>query len=136
MLNKLRSTLELLKSESSAIHHVDLHPHNLIFNGNQLAALVDLESFLHIQPEVCDSFALYKLGRKSITNGSIQVEDFKELCSEQGFNLSELRPYVESELIRRIFLILDLHLLRDNSEWNADFSKHLNSLNEIELMFN
>ena len=132
----MKATLKKLKLKTSNLHHYDLHPHNLIFKEDELVALVDLESVLRIQKEVCESFALYKLGRKSISKGLLSLDEFKEIANQKGFSLQELKPFIQAEILRRLLLILDLHFVRNNSRWNADFPKHLNSLKEIDLMFN
>jgi hypothetical protein len=116
------------------LHHIDLHPHNLLFQGNQLKALLDLESFRAIPYEMAAGFALFKLGRKAISRGELTIEQFKRKV-ESYFDLNSLYPFVKLELARRILLVLKLHHLDSDCRWDADLTKHLCGLEETKLMF-
>ena len=124
-----------LSSPSMYYGHYDLHPHNLLFKQHELVSLIDLESFVNIHSEVTSSFALFKLGRKSLSKEFLNLTEFKIKSSDHGFELKKLFPYVQIELVRRFVLIIDLHYFKNNSEWNDDIFKHYTGLKEAELLF-
>jgi len=134
VLKKNQKQLDYLSKPAKSLYHYDLHPHNLICKGGRIVSLVDLESFVCIQQELSEAFGIYKLGRKAISKNYFNVEEFKKLVS-QDFGLSLLYPFVELELLRRLILIIDLHYLRNNNEWDCDFEKHLQGLKEAQVMF-
>jgi len=135
LLAKYKSQLEILQIPISTLHHNDLHPLNLLFHKYELLALIDLESFIHIPFNLSASFALYKLGRKSISTKQLSIKQFKKYCIEKGFDLNNILPFLQLELIRRGILVMDLHYLQGNKIWDNDLYKHNNGLEESRLMF-
>lgn len=126
---------KLNTSQVNKLRHQDLHPYNVIFSQSKLQALVDLESFNIERQEITEAFAIYKLGRKSIAKKLLTIEQFQHTCSKYGFQLSEYKKFVQLEIISRVLLILELHYLKNNTEWDTDLEQHLSALREIELMF-
>lgn len=116
------------------LYHLDLHPHNLLFEKGKLKAVLDYEAFQAIPQQMSVGFALFKLGRKSISLKRMSIEQFKQL-TERRFHLPELHAYVQIELVRRITIILKRHYLERNNILDSDLVKQIRGLKEIDLMF-
>jgi thiamine kinase-like enzyme len=134
LLAEYDSQLKILQGSISTLHHNDLHPLNLLFHKYEILALIDLESFINIPFNLSSSFALFKLGRKSISTKQLSLIQFKKECIEKGFDLNNILPFLQLELIRRGILVMDLHYLKENKIWDNDLYKHNNGLEESRLM--
>ncbi len=137
LIDRLREYAESYKprhQDWNELHHIDLHPHNLFFMDGRLRAVLDIESFRAIPAELATGFALFKLGRKSISNGHLDLHGFKNACFGE-FDLAALLPFVQIELYRRLMLILELHYTEANHAWDSDLFKHSAGLQELEAMF-
>lgn len=134
-LKNLEGTINELSIPSETISHYDFHPHNLLFNNGKLSSVIDLESFVKIQPELSTAFALFKLGRKCLSKEFMTADEFKKMAKENQFGLNKLLPYAKVELIRRTLFILDLHYLQDNKLWDSDICKQIIGIDEVEVLF-
>ena len=137
LLDRLREYAESYRPRHQGwneLHHIDLHPHNLFFTNGRLRAVLDIESFRVIPSELATGFALFKLGRKSISNGHLDLRAFKYACLGE-FDLAALFPFVQTELYRRLMLILERHYFKADHEWDSDLFKHSAGLHELEAMF-
>ena len=75
--------------------------------------------------------------RKSIATDSCSLSEIQRLLSN-NFNkedLSDLDFGAQTELIRRILLILNLHFKQGDSRWNFDLIKHTSGLKESAQIF-
>ncbi len=118
----------------SGLQHLDLHPHNLLYRNDELAAVIDLESFRVIAYETSVAFALFKLGRKAIVREALDLAGFKRVAGA-SFDLPALAPFAEREVARRLTVIFELHYLRGDPRWDSDLAKHRAGLEEIRLLF-
>jgi|GEM_PF-3332778 len=118
----------------STLQHIDLHPHNLLFDKGKLSALLDLESFVCIPHELAVGFTLFKLGRKALYTNVLSLAQLRKLYVKR-FDLKRLHFFCKVELTRRIIKILELHYLKGNQAWDSDLPKHFCGLKEIDLLF-
>jgi hypothetical protein len=116
------------------LNHIDLHPHNLLMKGSRVACVLDLESFWAIPPEMSIGFALFKLGRKSVSKGHLSADEVKSLF-KQEFDTSTLLPFAQFEIARRFLTILKLHYIDNDFRWDADINKQANSFAEVRKLF-
>lgn len=121
--------------------HIDLHPHNIAVN-EKVMYLLDLEAIQLTSISRSLGFAIYKLVRQSVANGT-DIKYFhnffngtKFLDFLEQFNLTkdELKVAATQEVLRRIFILIDL-LKQGDSDWVFVLPIHLNGLSEIEIIF-
>ena len=116
------------------LHHYDLHPHNVLFNGENLVAVLDLDNIGAIDKRIATAFNLYKLGRKSISKGQLDIKEFQRMADD-FFDLSYLISFAKIELLQRITKLFRYHYLKDLNTWDQDLEKYICGLEEIDLMF-
>ncbi|MDO8455189.1 MAG: phosphotransferase, partial [Sulfurimonas sp.] len=69
---------QLLKYKDTLLHskltpcHIDLHPHNLLIEENELKSILDVDSIKLNHTLIAISFSMYKLLRQSIVNRNIK----------------------------------------------------------------
>ncbi len=119
---------------SDRLNHVDLHPHNILMSNDQIACLLDLESFWAVPENVSVGFGLYKLARKSIANGLMTIKQVHELLNE-SFDTQKLIPFAHLEVARRFLTILKLHYVDRDYRWDADIGKQGVGFLEIDKIF-
>tara|TARA_B100000963_G_C22612465_1_gene665529 strand:- start:114 stop:1163 length:1050 start_codon:yes stop_codon:yes gene_type:complete len=121
--------------------HIDLHPHNIAVSGNSMYFL-DLEAIHLTSLSRSLGFAFYKLIRQSVANG-LDIKHFHNFFKStsfldflEEFNLTkdELKIAASQEVLRRIFILIDL-LEKGDSDWVFVLPMHLNGLKEIDIIF-
>ncbi len=127
--------INTLKTKSNYLNHYDLHPHNLFFKDLKLCSVLDLESFIPIQFEICEAFAIFKLARKSISTGQATPKEIQDILLKNQIQPARLYPYVTIELARRALLVLNLHYIEKNELWDNDIYKQVIGFTEAELLF-
>lgn len=124
-----------LKTKSNYLNHYDLHPHNLFFHDLKLCSVLDLESFIPIQFEICEAFAIFKLARKSVSTGQATPKKIQEILLKNQILPNRLFPYIKLELARRALLVLSLHYIEKNELWDNDIYKQIVGFTEAEQLF-
>lgn len=119
---------------SSTLHHVDLHPHNLIFGSGALRAIVDFGGFQAVPDEIAIGFALYKLGRKGMSLGRLAPGDLRSLVGARS-ELSTLARAACIEITRRATIVLGLHYLGGDGAWDRDVRKQMLGPLEVAALF-
>lgn len=128
---------------NSQLVHIDLHPHNILFKDTQIQAFLDWDSLAVAPVEISFSFAILKLCRQSICNypdtpnyQSLSALFIENLTSTYPypFHAASLRYFAQSEVLRRIFLILDLSHNSNDSSWNHVLPTQLSHLDEIDII--
>lgn len=132
-IEKISSRASEISIPTTEISHVDIHPHNLLFKDGNLKALIDLDGFSRGSCLHSYSFGIFKLARKSISKNRMTIQKAIEVMGNYSFKPSLLS--IETELTRRILIILNLHYLQDNSEWNQDLLKHFYGIFEARELF-
>lgn len=139
---------KILSSRKIAPCHIDLHPHNILVEENQLKAILDIDSIKLDYSLVPISFSMYKLLRQSIMTREIKNSSqeisrvsniyFNALIDKFSISKKEIENlyiYAATEIFRRIFIIFLLNLYHNDSRWNHVLSMHINGLKEAEIIF-
>lgn len=139
---------KILASTKIAPCHIDLHPHNILIEKNQLKAILDLDSIKQNYGLVSISFSIYKLLRQSIATRGLKnnIQEISEISHLYVNSLIKEFPmlkeevenlyiYAATEIFRRIFIIFSLNLSQDNRKWNHVLSVHLVGLKEAKIIF-
>ena len=123
------------------VYHIDLHPHNLSIDGDNLYFL-DLDSFQMTTIERSLGFALYKLLRQSYSicknyeaSSFINSDKLKAICNHGNINLSSLKAGASYEILRRILIISDEIIEKNQSIWEFMLPSHIRGLYEIDILF-
>lgn len=118
--------------------HGDLHPHNLLMQGSEVAAILDVDSLVVAPYPVTCGFARYKLVRQAASAGGDPQalgRAFAMSLRMSGPRLhlddDALRDGARAEVLRRLLLVLRLHYREGNSRWNHVLGVHLSGLDEI-----
>lgn len=145
---------QLFKYKDTLLHselapcHIDLHPHNLLIEEDELKAILDVDSIKLNHTLVAISFSMYKLLRQSIVNRNIKDNSneisrisniyFNALIKEFPLAQKEIENlyiYAATEIFRRIFIIFSLNIYENNNKWNHILNMHLFGLKEAKIIF-
>jgi len=133
-LIKYENQIEDLVKNSKEYAHFDIHPHNLLFKDGKLISVIDLESFVNVRSILATSFGIFKIARKCFAKKNIKKDDFHYLIKD-FFNVEEIKAYSQIEICRRLLLIMKLHYLDKNNEWDCDLIKHYSGIKESNFIF-
>lgn len=118
--------------------HGDLHPHNLLMRGSEVAAILDVDSLVVAPYPVTCGFARYKLVRQAASAGGDPVAlgrafalSLRMVGPRAHLDDDALREGARAEVVRRLLLVLRLHYRDGNSRWNHVLGVHLSGLDEI-----
>lgn len=132
--------------EDTLLSHIDLHPHNLLFNDGRVIAVLDFESLQIAPPAIMVSFSALKLLRhaaacRNSSTGGVRprdlVETYRSGLSDKGFLPDRARSLAKREIIRRLYNLLR-NALRGGHElwkWPNDIKMHVLGLVEAEELF-
>ena len=129
---------------NTAVFHVDIHPHNLIFHNNKLLLLTDFEAFLTTTVEISLGFGLYKCARQLLAiNESNTKKELTEIVHklrtqfESHFpknNFKDLLVSAKIDVLKRLVYILRELSEKGESKWLFIFQTQLDSLEEINQL--
>jgi thiamine kinase-like enzyme len=123
--------------------HYDLHPHNLLFRGDQISAIIDYDSILYMPIGYAIAFSSLKLCRQHLAlykqNDSKKIgEKFKQqIHNNLLINTNWIDFFYElslSEVLRRISIIINLNFQK-KTIWNNVLPVQIAHLKEAELLF-
>lgn len=144
------SRLAQLQNLPSQVVHIDLHPHNLLFDPHtkNLLAFLDFDSLFYTQRIRGVAFAMHRLARtfgihterNHDTGASIQ--DRAELFLTSYTQTGELTPeelkaiplVIIDEALRRILIILTSHYINKDNSYDSVLQKQLTILHEASLL--
>lgn len=143
--NKLR-TEKLFLGNKIPIHF-DLHPHNLLFNKSEIAAILDFESFKLFPVGVAIAFNGLKQCRQYIALNGYENELLIRRVGNKYINdlISEFPSALEFrdafcdlaqvEVLRRICNILRLNFEGNSKLWNHVLPIQIDHLKEVKVLF-
>lgn len=125
--------------------HFDLHPHNLLVNGGNVAAVLDFEACKVMPVGFALGFAALKQCRQAMVlqqspgdprlAGSLYVERLLHACPSAGKLAVHLGDLAVAEVLRRICIILRLNLEDGEKKWNKVLPVQLGHLGEARALF-
>ena len=138
-------TQKQLVNDMTLVHY-DIHPHNVLMKGNEVAAILDFGSLVIAPKGVTFSFNLFKLARQAIVfrkgdcTSSAFLKQKTNLIDQAQLNglinvTDNLALLAKTEILRRAFLILRLNLENNNSIWNHVLPIQLNALKEADMFY-
>jgi Ser/Thr protein kinase RdoA (MazF antagonist) len=125
--------------------HFDLHPHNLLLDGNRVAAVLDFEACGMMPLGYAIAFAGLKQGRQAVVAqrdvrcaprvGAAFLGRITAVCPL----LADVRRYADlalGETLRRLAIIFRLNVEQSVATWNKVLPIQLAHLSESRLLFN
>ena len=125
-------------------NHIDIHPHNLLYMKDELKAIIDYDSIKLTPVGYGIAFSSMKLCRQSIAENP-------ELCPKKtGYlfkeklrnNLNIQKSWMDNflnlslvEIMRRICIIINLNIDKQNTDWNRVLPIQLSHLKEAQILF-
>ncbi len=126
----------------NSIFHVDIHPHNLIFENKKLKLLTDFESFQNTTIEISLGFGLYKCMRQLMTlNEAATASDHKKIAlqlkaefqlSFPEKSLAALIVLGKTDVLKRLLYIMKELTEKGSSKWSFIFQTQFEALEEID----
>lgn len=130
-LNKKRIMVKTDSIVAQPIHR-DLHPKNILFNGDEIAAILDFDAIKMGARIVDVGFCGFRFARENLPKFIKEYDRFNPLAAEEK---AMILFAVREEFLRRINYILH-DLLRGQRTWFSSLNSHLESiktLREIEI---
>lgn len=134
------------------IIHSDLHPHNILMNGDEVAAIIDFDSLRPSEIARDAAFFIYRFGRQFFVRegGRADLESVtKEAkllrekalavylleCSLSDEEVSAMGPLLMDEFIIKMLFVLRGVYIDGNATWASNLPKFTMALLEIPLFF-
>jgi Ser/Thr protein kinase RdoA (MazF antagonist) len=124
--------------------HFDLHPHNLIFKGSEVSAILDFEACKVMPVGYAIAFAGLKQCRQAVSfcgDSSLANKIGKNYIQTISSNIEFENAWIENfsdlalaEIMRRICIILKLNL-QGNKDWNKVLHVQIAHLYEAKALF-
>ena len=120
--------------------HIDLHPHNILMPKDRSPVIVDIDSLQCADRTQSLAFAIFKLTRQYIVQEkpSDLSAPAQLFMNALGIQEGESRIYfmaAMAEVLRRISIIADLNMNKNNHDWNAILHLQLAALYELPYIF-
>lgn len=119
--------------------HVDYHPLNLLFRGDELAAVLDFEDLLRFPVAIASGFAAYKLIRRAAVtaNGHVDASlaSTWARATRQEIDLPLLALGSRARALMLLHLILEHALDQGDDRFVYDLPKHASSFAEMDRVF-
>lgn len=141
---KCSANLSMLLNEDKSILHTDLHPHNIIVGTSQVV-IIDVDSLKKVAWPSALGFCFYKLSRQVIafhgtekTNYSDLKTFFETITSGYGVNKNTVDLCFLgglTEVLRRIFIILEGNLGSKISPWNKVLDIQIKAISEVCFLY-
>jgi aminoglycoside phosphotransferase (APT) family kinase protein len=131
---------------SCSLVHVDLHPMNVLLDGDELACLLDMEDVMIYPLLPALGFAGYKLIRRALGEPSIGTAEGKDLANRWAAACQRALPEIELDSkslgmgaryreLSRVAYILREHVEHGSFTDGIEASKHLRAFSELDWLF-
>jgi hypothetical protein len=125
--------------------HFDLHPHNILMNGNVVAAVLDFDSCKLMRVGYALAFAGLKQCRQVVANdvrgldpavvGRRYKDKLSSCLSTSSWSANQFGDLAISEVLRRVCLILKLNIEDGDKTWNHILPIQLAHVREARALF-
>ncbi len=128
----------------SMASHFDMHPHNLIFSGSEVSAILDFEACKVMPIGYAIAFAGLKQCRQAVSIrgdsnsankiGKNYIQDISSKLQMENSWTENFSDLALAEIMRRICIILRLNL-QGNKDWNKVLPVQIAHLYEAKALF-
>jgi Ser/Thr protein kinase RdoA (MazF antagonist) len=123
--------------------HFDLHPHNLLADGEHLLAIIDLDSLRVFERMRAVAFALHRIVRQHIV--FTQPEDIRAAAAEAtrvfldayrthmpltNKDIHAIPYFIRTEALARLSYAMKDNYLHKNQTWKQDLEKQVSHILE------
>jgi len=146
--NLIHKKKEMMAGIRNQVSHNDLHPHNILVDGNEVSAFLDFDSFKVTNVYISLAYSIYKLIKQHFVNiGSLnQSREFPNHTDYLFRAIDKVFPFTHdesdnfqifaiTEIFRRLMIIFRLNITKKNRSWNHIIPLHLAGLKETEIVF-
>ncbi len=125
--------------------HVDLHPHNLLTDGEKLLAIIDFDSLRVFERMRAVSFALHRLVRQHIVHTQPEDTEAAVKAATQVFlgayrtnmplsdeDVRAVPYFIRTEALARLSYAMKDNYLNNNPLWKGDLDKQTASILEAK----
>jgi Ser/Thr protein kinase RdoA (MazF antagonist) len=129
--------------------HYDLHPHNVLFNGEskEVLAFLDFDPLCYSQRARDVGFGMHRFARtygekteRKLDVGAglndranLFLKAYIETNQIKDEEIKALPLLIQDEAIRRVIIILDNHYFKNDTTWSFDLGKQVTTLREGKL---
>ncbi len=151
LIDTTARTVGKLNECYSQIIHSDMHPHNVLFEGDALEAILDFDALRYAERARDVGMALYRFGRQFfVATHAIDSCDLHDQAHEYTKRFIqeyaavnpltqielEYMPFiVADEFIKKLLFVLRSVYIEKNTVWAADISKFCSALSEITFFW-
>ncbi len=125
--------------------HFDLHPHNILTDGTELLAIIDLDSLRMLEPMRAVAFSLHRLVRQYIVHMAPEDIDNATKEATRAFldAYSEVKPltsgelesipyFIRNEALSRLSYAMKDYYFNGNPAWKGDLDKQTATIAEAK----
>ena len=129
--------------------HFDLHPHNTLFSGSKLEAILDFDSCCQSQLVRDVGFALHRGVRqyvikqqpvelqKTVSTGKQAfLKSYEKINPLSREELESIPFFIQDEALERTWNILVKYYLKEDFRWEKDIPKQISAIKEAEHLKN
>ena len=142
ILNTLsKIDLSFISRDDFQLTHIDLHPHNVLISKSNDVCFIDIDSLMLGSLKKSIGFMIYKMGRQfyiynAKKNNICRLFLQKLNLKDEDSIVSDLRSATCLEILRRISIIIECNMLKQDTRWNSMLGIQINALHEIPFIFN
>ena len=133
--------------------HLDLHPHNTLFEGNELKAILDYDGCCVSELIREVGFILHRAVRQYVVNQGIphsdrerikrEIKNGREVFFEAYEKINPLTPkeksllpfFIQDECLHKVHSLLNKHYLGAGTPWIKELPKQIILLKEGEYFY-
>ncbi len=127
------------------IVHFDIHPHNILMKRNKIERILDLSSIKYMPVGYALSYSFLKILRQHLSNYKTKknflflVKYFIKKINKKfllTFSEDNIHDLAMCEILRRIVIILERNLNRNDKSLNHIMPVLINNMIECKILFN
>ncbi len=125
--------------------HFDLHPHNILTDGTDLLAIIDLDSLRSLPPMHAVAFALHRLVRQRVVHTapedinqatkqaiSVFLEAYSTVMPMSSEELASIPYFIRHEALSRLSYAMKDYYFNNNPAWKGDLDKQTATIAEAK----
>ena len=133
-----------LDLNQSSTCHLDLHPHNILIDNQDVTSFLDFDSVKNVNYLVAMAYFSLKVCKQACVKnrdlnpaviGKIFLDRLFSKSEECRKNAKKFHVFANAEVLRRLNIILKLNVNDSNGEWNKALPVLLAHLTESEILF-
>ena len=125
--------------------HFDLHPHNILTDGTDLLAIIDLDSLRMLEPMRAVAFALHRLARQHVVHTlpedieqatreatRVFLDAYTKVSPLSDEELESIPYFIRNEALSRLSYAMKDYYFNNNPAWKGDLDKQTATIAEAK----